>query len=163
MKIQAKTEMLLFRYNNYKKTAFIDEHRAVMKENGYVWMLKVGKRSSLEKLQEIKEKGGWMALRSPKADGSKTYFARFTEVSEETPSDMTFPEYYDEILTENQVFTEGYAPVTHQWFKIEFMSEAENEAAEQLVLSKTLKPVDEVITTTRTAVMFIHNVKALSL
>lgn len=157
MVIDANTEMLLFRFNNYKRTTFIDEHLKVLNQNGFVWMLKVGKRSSLQKLNEIVQAGGWLVLRAPKADGSKSFLAKFVEVREETPEDMTFPEYYDEIISGNEVFSDGYADVTHQWFKLTLLDDLSESDARKLILSKTKRPIDEIIPTTRTAVMFIQN------
>lgn len=161
MVITANTEMLLFRFNNYKRTTFIDEHLKVLNQNGYVWMLKVGKRTSLQKLNEIAKAGGWIVLRAPKADGSKSSLAKYVEVIEETPEDLAYPEYYDEIISGNEVFFNGFAEVTHQWFKLTLLGDLKESDASKLVLSKTKKPIAEVIPTTRTAVMFIQNSKEI--
>ena len=69
MKIKQNTEMLLFRFSNFSKHSFLQELTTVLNEKGCVWMLKAGKRSSISKLEEIKENGGWLVLRAPKADG----------------------------------------------------------------------------------------------
>ena len=53
MVIKQNTEMMLFRYNNYKGYSFIKEHLSVYEKHGYVWMLKVGKRSSEEKIKRV--------------------------------------------------------------------------------------------------------------
>ena len=100
MIIKKNTEMLLFRFNNYRNHPFIKAHQEVLNEDGYVWMLKIGKRSSVAKIQAIIDCGGWLVLRSPKADDND---------------------------------------------------------ANNLVISKSDKKVNEVIGTTRTAVMFIKN------
>ncbi len=162
MLIDVNTEMLLFRFSNYGKHSFINEHRNVLNENGYVWMLKLGKRSSVEKIKAIIKNGGWLVLRSPKADGSISYLAKFSEISEEEPFDPIYPEYYDEILdAEDEDF---YNPTAvYQWFKLERIEELSEDAAESLVVSKTGKKVNEVIGTTRTAVMFIQNGKQIKL
>lgn len=162
MLIDVNTEMLLFRFSNYGKHSFINEHRNVLNGNGYVWMLKLGKRSSVEKIKAIIKNGGWLVLRSPKADGSISYLAKFSEISEEEPFDPIYPEYYDEILdAEDEDF---YNPTAvYQWFKLERIEELSEDAAESLVVSKTGKKVNEVIGTTRTAVMFIQNGKQIKL
>lgn len=162
MLIDVNTEMLLFRFSNYGKNSFINEHRNVLNENGYVWMLKLGKRSSVEKIKAIIKNGGWLVLRSPKADGSISYLAKFSEISEEEPFDPIYPEYYDEILDEDD--EDFYNPnAVYQWFKIERIEELSEDDAESLVVSKTGKKVNEVIGTTRTAVMFIQNSKQIKL
>lgn len=158
MIIQSNTEMLLFRFSNYKGYDFIKEHKKTLYDAGFVWMLKIGKRSSLEKLMYIKECGGWLILRSPKADGGRIYLARFTEISEKEPEDMCFPPYYSDILAgtddDNLMFL---SMPTLQWFKLTYLQPLETENAQSLVVSKTGKKINDVISTTRTAVMFIRN------
>ena len=163
MLIPANTEMLLFRFNNYRKHSFIKQHLSVLEEYGYVWMLKVGKRSSVEKIQSIIKCGGWLVLRSPKADGSICYLAKFSEISEEEPIDPVYPEYYNEILDGEEDDADYYNPnAVYQWFKLEKIRELSEEAAENLVISKTGKKVNDVIGTTRTAVMFVRNGKQIT-
>lgn len=159
MEIASNTNMLLFRFSNYKKTNFIKEHLEVLNEEGCVWMLKAGKRSSLDKLKKIKKYGGWMVLRAPKADGSKSYLARFIDVIEEDPDDLIYPTYYNQILEsdENTDLRFDFGSVSHQWFKLDILTELSEESAHNLVVTNSGKNVEEVIGTTRTAVMFIHN------
>ena len=46
--IENDTLMLLFRFSNYKKYNFIEEHKVFLKEKGYVWMMKMGKNHMLK-------------------------------------------------------------------------------------------------------------------
>lgn len=156
MKILKDTNMLLFRFRSYGKNNFIESHKKILNEKKYVWMLKLGKRTSTDKLQNILDEGGWVILRAPKAEGSKSYVARFVAFSEEEPEDMIYPEYYQEILDgeENEYF-EGNAKT--QWFKLVLITEIDEMTAEKLVMVKSEKMVNEVIGTTRTAVMFVKN------
>lgn len=89
MIIDSNTEMLLFRYNNYKKHLFIDEHRSVLQREGHVWMLKLGRKTNNERIRAISEGGGWMILRAPKSEGGTSFLAKFTEMQEETPTEHT--------------------------------------------------------------------------
>lgn len=158
MIINKDTEMLLFRFSNYKRHSFINEHLSLLNNTGYVWMMKLGKRSSIEKINDIKENGGWLVLRSPKADGSKSYLAKFTDVIEVTPKDGVYPEYYHELfngIDEGNLYYVN--DPSFQWFRIELIEPLDNITAGSLVVSKTGKKVDDVINTTRTAVMFIKN------
>lgn len=156
MTINENTEMLLFRFSNYRKNAFIKEHQEVLEENGYTWMLKIGKRSSISKLYAIKKEGGWIILRSPKADGSVSYIARFTDIKEEEPEDSIYPRYYNEIF-ENEDEDYYSTKAVYQWFKIDKLVKLADTDVKSLVVSKSGKTVNEVIGTTRTAVMFIKN------
>jgi len=155
--INEDTKMLLFRYNNYKKTDFIEEHKKILKKNGYVWMLKVGKKASKEKLDKILGEGGWMVLRAPKADGSISYIARFSDYLETQPPKAVFPAYYESFLNGEDSYEFDLS--SEQWFKIEEIQELAGEDASNLVLEKTGKTVEDVIGTTRTAVMYITNKK----
>lgn len=161
MLIEKEKKMLLFRFNNYKKTSFILEHKNVLNENGYVWMLKIGKKSSAEKLHEILKAGGWIILRAPKADGSKSFIARFSEMRDSIPSDEVFPDYYDTLLYGEDSFE--YDLSSEQWFKLTYLEEIDSSVASHLLLEKNRKKVDDVIGTTRTAVMFITSEEDINL
>ena len=163
MTIDANTKMLLFRFSNFGKSSFLSAHMEMIEKHGYVWMLKLGKRSSIEKLKEIKENGGWLVLRSPKADGSKSYLAKFSDIAEEEPADKVYPDYYGEIFNESDDNDFFNSNISYQWFKIELITELMESDAESLVVSKTEKMVNDVIGTTRTAVMFIQNSKLISI
>ncbi len=155
MIIEGGTEMLLFRYKNYRHNEFINEHLSVLDDNGYVWLLKVGKRTSVSKLHSIIDSGGWMLLRAPKANKGECYLAKYEEISEENPKDAIYPEYYHEILAANyDDDTFGYEP-SYQWFKIVFLERLDEKYKNVFILEKTGKNINEVISTTRTAVMFI--------
>lgn len=160
MQIEAQTDMLLFRYKSYAKTDFINEHISILKDNGYVWMLKVGKRTSLDRINHILKAGGWMILRSPKVDGSKFYLAKFTEMSEDEPEDNVYPEYYQEILDDDDNLV--FETLNYQWFKITMLIELDEVYSKTLCMSNTNKKVIDVIDTTRTAVMFIRNESAIT-
>ena len=67
MIIDKDTEMLLFRFSNYKRYLFIEEHISILHDNGYVWMLKLGRRSNINKIKSISDNGGWLILREPKS------------------------------------------------------------------------------------------------
>ena len=154
MKISKNTEMLLFRYKSYAKNEFIQAHQDVLSANGYVWMLKVGKRTSLSKIEKVLESGGWLILRSPKSEGGKSYIAHFDEVSENQPQEV-YPQYYNDILSdEENLYFEN---LTYQWFKISSINELPESCANELLMSNSEKKVKDVIDTTRTAVMYIKN------
>ena len=158
MTINKYTDMLLFRFNNYKYHLFIDEHLSVLNSRGHVWMLKIGKRTSVNKLKGILKSGGWLVLRSPKADGSKSYLTRFSEVIEDTPEDGIFPEYYKNIFDGiNKGDLYYTSNPCYQWFRIESIEPIDTTVADALVVAKSGKRVNDIISATRTAVMFIKN------
>ena len=156
MIIEKDTQMMLFRYSNYKHHKFIEELANIIREEGYVWMLKLGRKSDPKKLEKIIDNGGWLVLRAPKSDGGVSYLAKFTEVRDSAPEDSKSPDYYDEIFSgkDNSMF---FDESSQQWFRLEYLTELKDDGAASLTISKTGKKVDEVISTTRTVVMFIQN------
>lgn len=160
MKISKDTNMLLFRFRSYGKNNFIESHKKILNEKKYVWMLKLGKRTSIEKLRDILDEGGWLILRAPKSEGSKSFIARYVAFSENEPEDMIYPEYYQEIIEdEESEYFEGNSIM--QWFKINLLTEIDEVTADMLVMAKSEKKVNEVIGTTRTAVMFVKNTQEI--
>lgn len=157
MIIQENSDMLLFRYSNYRRTDFIEEHKKVIKEAGYTWLLKAGKKSDMSKLNSIKDAGGAFVLKSPVKDGNKYYICSFSEVSCDEPYDDTYPNYYHDFLDDNYEFDGG------QWFKVKGLRELPSKYIESLLLKKTRAKVVDVLPTTRTAVMFIVNDTAIEL
>lgn len=155
MTIETNTEMILFRFSNYKKHSFIDEHQAVLEKEGHVWMLKFGRKTDYKKLQSIIRSGGWLVLRAPKADGGRNYLAQFTDVQEDNPTDKSFPAYYKELFENSQ--ERFYEESSRQWFRLVFLKPIHNDKATSLVISKTGKRVEDVIKVTRTAVMYVRN------
>ena len=157
MKIDAGTEILLFRFKNFRDCRFIKEHLSVLRKNDYVWLLKVGKKTSISKLHSILKDGGWMLLRAPKNERGEYFLARYEEISEIEPVDGIYPKYYREILEADNDEVFGYEP-TYQWFKITYLKELDKEYDDIFVLSKTGKNINRIIPTTRTAIMFIKTV-----
>ena len=97
-------------------------------------MLKLGKRTSTEKLQNILNEGGWLVLRAPKSEGSKSFVARYIAFSEEEPEDMGYPEYYQEIIDDDESeYFEGNA--ISQWFKLDLITEIDESKSEEMVRS----------------------------
>ena len=73
---------------------------------------------------------------------------------------MGYPEYYQEIIDDDESeYFEGNA--ISQWFKLDLITEIDESTAEELVMAKSEKKVNEVIGTTRTAVMFVRNTKEI--
>ena len=147
------TKMLLFRYSNYQKHRFIDEHLKIIQNAGYVWMMKMGKKTSVEKIQTIIKDGGYIVLKAPVADGSGFYIGRFVAFSESLPDDEKhMPEYYATIVDDINFWD---APT--QFFKLTDIIPLDEKYVNAFRLEKNKKRVVDVVNETRTAVMFIEN------
>lgn len=153
MIIPPNTSMLLFRYNDYARTDFIWEHKEVIKNNGYVWMMRLGKRISSEKLNRVTESGGFVVLKSPKKKGDHYHLAHYQDTVSDVPDDFEhMPSYYSKLIQDGYLVDTGV-----QAFKIEYIREMTEGQVACLRLCLNGKPVNKVIKETRTAVMFIEN------
>lgn len=152
--------MLLFRYKSYKHHDFIVSHNTLCLQNGSVWMMKAGKQTSASRVIKVMENGGWMILRSPKCEGSKSYLAHFSEFTDKAPSDGNYPAYYQEILVDenDEVFSWSNG---HQWFRLTMICPLPDSCVSDIILSDSKMAIEAVIKTTRTAVMFVENQKQL--
>ena len=157
--IEKLTKMLLFRYSNFKKYRFIDEHQKIIEASKYVWMMKLGKKTSSIKIREIINCGGYIVFKAPVADGEMFFIGKFSEFSENMPEDkLHMPEYYSEIADDENF---GYAPT--QFFKLHSLLPLAEEHIDKLRLEKNKKKLIDVIGTTRTAVMFIENEEEINI
>lgn len=155
MKIQSDTNMLLFRFSNYKSYDFINEHIEVIKKHSYVWMLKAGRKSNNIKINDILKDGGLMILKAPKSHGNQYYVAKFTAVLENKPDEHNYPAYYENILEE--------LATDEQWFKIESIVPLNEKHIKSIILQKNDECVESVISKTRTSVMFVKNTKEITI
>ena len=152
--INTETKMLLFRYSNYQKYRFIDEHTKIIHKAKYVWMMKMGKKTSVEKIKDIIKNGGYIVFKAPVADGNLFYIGKFVDFSEELPNDEKhMPKYYSEI---------NFWDAPTQFFKLVDIVPLDEEYVASLRLEKNKKKVLDVINETRTAVMFIENEKDIN-
>lgn len=157
--IEKLTKMLLFRYSNFKKYKFIDEHQRIIEMSKYVWMMKLGKKTSSTKIREIIDCGGYIVFKAPVADGEIFFIGKFSEFCEDMPEDtLHMPEYYSEIADDENF---GYAPT--QFFKLHSISPLADKHVAKLRLEKNKKRLLDVIGTTRTAVMFIENEEEINI
>ena len=81
MIIEKGINILLFRFKDYRRYSFIEEHTQVLNEEGHVWILKSGKIPDVRKLERIKDDGGFIILKTPKAEGNNYYLAQFDSMS----------------------------------------------------------------------------------
>lgn len=146
--------MLLLRYSSYKKYDFIQEHQNIIKRYGSVWMMKVGKNIPENKLQTMYKNGGDLILRSPKSEGCKFYKASIKSFySGKSKSDMKYPEYYKEMLDDEDLwFLES---LTGTWFEVERIEEMAIEEAETLVLISNGKRAIDVLANTRSSMIYV--------
>lgn len=147
MRVKKNTRFLLFRFGNYWDVDFIAEHKKIIIEQGYVWMLKTGKKVSLDKLNAILEDGGYVILKESKQAGNRYYLGTFTEVTLDNPEDARHcPDYYQNVKSYSQ-----------EWFKITSIGALDEANVETLLLSNSGKALKDVIDRTSSSFMFVEN------
>ncbi len=61
--IKNHTPMLFFRFSNYREFSFIEEHKSIINSTGYVWLMKIGKRTSIISINKVLKAGGYIVLK----------------------------------------------------------------------------------------------------
>ena len=155
--IKKNTPMILFRFNNYLSYSFIEEHKKILENEEYVWIMKTGRLCKQSRLDNVTENGGYIILKTPKKEGDRYYIGRYTDVINYFPdSKRCMPVYYNQMRENGDLIG-----LEIQCFKVNNIEELKNKEIEKLVLSINNRKVSEVISETRTAVMFIYNTETL--
>lgn len=153
MHIKSNSNLLLFRYSDYRNYDFITEHREIIDRYGAVWMMKIGRKSNPAKVQAVIEDGGFLILRAPKSKQGKYYIAHFESVMDEVPKEThLMPDYYARLKAD------ALSDISSaQYFYIRSIEPLPSHLVSDIVLQKTSEYVEDVIVKTRTAVMFVTN------
>lgn len=155
MVVKKGTDILLFRYSKYDHYDFLAEHNRILEKEGFVWVLKLGRKTNEPSIRNILSQGGTLILKSPKSEGGKYTLCLFDLYSTDKPNPALYPKYYSEFI-ESQ-----YCETSYQWFRITKMLEMNDAQIEALRVKKNDMAVNEIIKATRTSVMFIYNDKDL--
>ena len=154
MGIAKNQKMLLLRYNEYRKYDFIKEHSAILRQNGYVWLLKVGKSLPDKSVDSIMKCGGWIVFRGPKARGGRLYIAHCREYFNGLPDgNMKYPRYYEEMIEDEDTWFVDDLYGT--WFCIDYLEERTLDISSHLFLLSNQKSVIDVLNATRSSVMYV--------
>ena len=162
MVIKAGKTLLLIRYNNYKKTDFIDEHNMVVGENGYTWMLKTGRKLMEKKLTKVIEESAILILKAPKGSGGGYYY---TEIMDfyygKQKYDNKFPEYYYELVEDENLWQVDSLDGT--WIKIGQIKPLDKDIAENFRLVSNRKTVFDIVNSTMSSTLYVDYDKELIL
>lgn len=150
-----REKILLLRYNNYKKVDFIDAHQSVIVENGFVWMLKIGRKLPVINLQSIVDGSRKIILKAPKKFGGKYYKVDLLDFyNGDALDDFCYPEYYREMLEDDSVWMMDSLSGT--WLKVKnFIQLSDNDISKLRLLSNN-KLVEDVIKSTRSTVLYVY-------
>ncbi len=117
-------------------------------------MLKIGKMIPESKLSELYHDGGYLILRSPKSDGGKYYLLTIKSAfNGATNGQMLFPEYYKEMLEDDNVWLMD--DMTGTWFEVSRIKELSKEYSSHLTLVSNGKKVEDVLNSTRSSMIYV--------
>lgn len=162
MVVEAGKCALLIRYNNYKKTNFIEEHNKVVSTNGYVWMLKAGRRLVDKKIEKVINESALLILKAPKSFGGEYHYAevldfRYGEQEKKGES----PAYYKNIVDDEQLWQ--IESLTGTWLKIGAIKPLDKSKAEEFRLLSNGKRVVDVINSTMSSSLYVCSDKKITL
>lgn len=160
MVIQSNQYMLLLRYNNYGNTDFINEHKSVIDKNGFTWVLKIGKEIPNQKLNRVLEEGGVLFFRAPKASGGTYHIAKVEDYAYgKAPKDNIFPEYYHQMENDRKMWQ--LVNLQGTWLRISTIDPLPEGMESALRLVSNSKMVSEVVTSTRSSVLYVTSDREL--
>ncbi len=147
--ININTPMFLIRFNLLGITDAIERHIYLLNENGYVWLMKRGRKAVDAKLNRVLCNGGFLVLKEPKNSGDRYFLCTIDAYQNSKPdeNDM-WPEYYNKY---------SYNAERTQWFRIRKMRPLETNEINSIVFDSNNERVTSVINHTSTAFMFVHN------
>ena len=127
----------------------------MIQQHGNVWMLKTGKMIPDQKMASIILNNGFLALRAPKADGSKYYFASVIDAfNGPCKKDMIYPLYYEEMLNDEDMW--AVDSLEGSWFKINKILEIQPQLVGNFYLVSNGKRVEDVLSSSRTSVTYVN-------
>lgn len=153
MDLSNSKRIMVVRYTPFRKYNFIKEHCNIIKDNGSVWMLKVGRKIPDAAVKDIIHQGGNVILKEPKLSGGRYYYAHCTSSYQGLPiDDMRFPEYYRKIPREDY----DREPLDGTWLRIDEVCALDEDVVNCLYLCSNNRKLCEVVSQTRTSIMYVY-------
>lgn len=162
MQISMETKMLVMRYADFHEYDFIAEHKNIIVSNGNVWLLKIGKIIPQTKIDELYQEGGVLLLKGPKASGGKYYALQVVDIHTGTPNkNMVYPKYYEKIVLDENMW--AVESLFGNWFKVSNIIEVPSDMIGHIFLASNRKNVEDVLSSTRSSMVYVVSDKELML
>lgn len=151
MNIKSRTTMLLFRFGRGLTPSNLNEHKQLIAQNGYVWLMKTGKNPRPEKIKSALDCGGFIIIRESKHFGGIYYLAHCVCVKCGAIKDFdSIPEYYKKRLITNAT-----------WYKLDLICDLDEEYVKGLIIQSNAHKVVEYIDKTSSSFMIIQNEESM--
>lgn len=121
MIIKKDSRFLFIKLLDYKEYNFVEEHQKVINKEGYVWVLKLGRKINKKMMEELKDFNGDIIFKSSKRNGNKYYYCHVVNEAKVNKNPLV-PQYYLELL-DYEGYTLDDALENGDWFKIDSIKE----------------------------------------
>lgn len=159
MNIKAREKLLVLRFSTYKDYNFIEEHRRVIKDNGAVWILKLGKPVPAKTLCNILLESAGLILKAPKSIGGKYYYCQMLDAQNRKPTDeMKYPSYYEQLLADMYRLS-----MDGTWIKVNKFIELDKKSISSFKLISNDHQLDEVLSQTRTTMLYAYSERTITI
>lgn len=151
MKLFNDAPYLFLRMSNFNDNDFINEHSKIIKDNGYVWVLKMGRKINKEYLKEIIKNQTGLIIKKPSRSDNRLFYCKLESIDYDNSN--LFPDYYYDFLSYN-----GYKLSdlnnNSSWFKISEISLIPNDIIDNFVVSKNENDLKSAALNSRTPYIF---------
>lgn len=154
--IKKETPHIFVRISDYEKYDYIEEHNNILKKEGYVWLLKIGKTINRKYLSDVVKSNGGIILKTTAKKGNKFYYADLLDTDINNDDNPIYPKYYDEYLYYSG-YDISYAKENGFWFKISNLREISNDIVSKFILNGNKKEMLDYAINTRVVHMYVSN------
>lgn len=151
---EKNSEAVVIRVNDFRGHSFVEEHQHIIEQDGYVWMLKIGRKISGVSIQ-ILDKYGQLIIKEPKKNGGKFYACHVLDVKQGRIDEMKHsPEYYTDLEAEG-------IELNGTWMKVDTLIQIGDSATDNIVLTKSKIKMIDICNCTRSPVLDVTVIKRL--
>jgi hypothetical protein len=151
--INKDSKHLFLRLSNFFEYDSVEETKKSFAKNGYIWILKTGRKPSNEFLDDVINSNGGIILSNSSRKNKKYYYCKLDTYNPRNEK-IVYPSYYDEYLQyENYSFNETIKNET--WLKISSFIELTENEAEQFLTIKSNRKITECIQS-RAVYMYLY-------
>lgn len=118
--------------------------------------MKGGKSLPERRIQKIMDNGGVLILKEPKSNGGKYYITSILEMKNGiVNNEMVYPSYYDEMVNDYDCIAIDSLDGT--WIKINYLNVIDDLALNHIRLVSNKMPLDEVMASTRSTLLYVES------
>lgn len=152
MKLNDNQQFLFLRMSNFENYDFIEEHKKIIEEKGYVWILKTGRKIDRNFLNDLIKENSGLIIKKPSRTDDRLFFCKLESIDYDNSN--IFPEYYYDFLTYQGFKITDINRNNSCWFKISEITLISDKEAEKLVVLKNNNSLKNAAVNSRTPYIF---------